>query len=111
MTELKLIEDYDKFKQGMEILMKPPDFSVGTTPSEVIYTEDKMKLIHYIPAVAKTHPVPVLIVYALVNRYYMLDLQPDKSVIKKLLGEGFDVYLIDWDIHQVRTGTSHLMIM
>jgi len=35
-------------------------------------------------------------VYALVNRYYILDLQPDKSVIKKLLDEGFDVYIIDW---------------
>jgi polyhydroxyalkanoate synthase len=96
MNELKLHEDYDKFKLGMELMMKPPEFSVATTPSEIIYTEDKMKLIHYIPAVAKTHPVPILIVYALVNRYYILDLQPDKSVIKKLLVEGFDVYVIDW---------------
>ncbi|MCZ7402347.1 MAG: class III poly(R)-hydroxyalkanoic acid synthase subunit PhaC [Candidatus Methanoperedens sp.] len=100
MNELKLTEElteeYDKFRHGIELLMKSPDFSVGTTPSEVFYTEDKMKLIHYIPAVAKTHPVPVLIVYALVNRYYILDLQPDKSVVKKLLEEGFDVYVIDW---------------
>lgn len=96
MNGLKLNEDYDKFKCGMELLMKPPEFSVGTTPSQIIYTEDKMKLIHYIPTVAKTHPVPILIVYALVNRYYILDLQPDKSVIKKLLEEGFDVYVIDW---------------
>src|SRR3990172_2208146 len=55
-----------------------------------------MKLIHYIPTVEKPHPVPILIVYALVNRYYILDLQPDKSMIKKLLDEGFDVYVIDW---------------
>jgi polyhydroxyalkanoate synthase len=96
MNGLKLNEDYDKFKYGMELLMKPPEFSVGATPSQIIYTEDKMKLIHYIPTVAKTHPVPILIVYALVNRYYILDLQPDKSVIKKLLEEGFDVYVIDW---------------
>ena len=96
MNGLKLNEDYDKFKHGMELMLKPPEFSVATTPSEIIYTEDKMKLIHYIPAVAKTHPVPILIVYALVNRYYILDLQPDKSVIKKLLEEGFDVYVIDW---------------
>jgi len=96
MNGLKLNENYDKFKHGMELMLKPPEFSVATTPSEIIYTEDKMKLIHYIPAVAKTHPVPILIVYALVNRYYILDLQPDKSVIKKLLEEGFDVYVIDW---------------
>ena len=96
MNELNSIEFVEKFKHGMELFLKAPDFSVGTTPSEIIYTEDKMKLIHYIPAVEKPYPVPVLVVYALVNRYYILDLQPDKSVIKKLLDEGFDVYIIDW---------------
>jgi polyhydroxyalkanoate synthase len=96
MNELKSLEFYEKFKYGMELFLKAPDFSVGTTPSEIIFREDKMKLIHYIPAVEKPHPVPVLIVYALVNRYYILDLQPDKSVINKLLDEGFDVYVIDW---------------
>jgi polyhydroxyalkanoate synthase len=93
---MKSLEFYEKFKHGMELFLKAPDFSVGTTPSEIIFREDKMKLIHYIPAVEKPYPVPVLIVYALVNRYYILDLQPDKSVIKKLLDEGFDVYVIDW---------------
>jgi len=96
MNELILIEDLKRFKHGMEIFLNPTDFSVGTTPSEMIFREDKMKLIHYFPTVEKPHPVPVLIVYALVNRYYILDLQPDKSVIKKLLDEGFDVYIIDW---------------
>ncbi|HLB71490.1 MAG TPA: class III poly(R)-hydroxyalkanoic acid synthase subunit PhaC [Candidatus Methanoperedens sp.] len=95
MKEANLI-DFEKFKRGMELFLEPPDFSVGTTPSEIIFTEDKMKLIHYIPAVEKPYAVPVLVVYALVNRYYILDLQPDKSVIKKLLDEGFDVYIIDW---------------
>ena len=96
MNGLSLSGDFDKYKYGLELLLKPPEFSVGTTPSEIIYSEDKMKLIHYIPTVEKTHQVPILIVYALVNRYYILDLQPDKSVIKKLLEEGFDVYVIDW---------------
>jgi polyhydroxyalkanoate synthase subunit PhaC len=96
MNGLILIDDFEKFKHGVELLLKPPDFSVGTTPSEMIFCEDKMKLIHYIPTVKKTHPVPILIVYALVNRYYILDIQPDKSVIKKLLDEGFNVYVIDW---------------
>ena len=96
MNGLNLIEDHDKFKYGMEVILTAPEFSVATTPSEVVYTDDKMRLIHYIPTVKKTHAVPVLIVYALVNRYYILDLQPDKSVIKKLLEEGFDVYVIDW---------------
>jgi polyhydroxyalkanoate synthase len=97
MNYMNLIDnDLHKFVKGVEIIMESPDFSVGTTPSEVIYTEDKMKLIHYIPTTLVQHKVPVLMVYALVNRYYILDLQPDKSVIKKLLNDGLDVYVIDW---------------
>jgi polyhydroxyalkanoate synthase len=38
----------------------------------------------------------VILVYALVNRYYMLDLQPDRSLVRKLLDEGLDLYVIDW---------------
>ncbi len=96
MYQLKLIENYEKFLMGMEILSKPRDVSVAATPSEIIYSEDDMKLLHYIPTVEKPYPVPVLIVYAFVNRYYILDLQPDKSVVRKLLDEGLDVYIIDW---------------
>ena len=70
--------------------------SVGTTPSEIIYSENKMRLLHYLPTVKKQHPVPVFIVYAFVNRYYIMDLQPDKSVVKRLLDEGFDTYIVDW---------------
>ena len=88
--------DFNRFVKGIEILMESPDFSVGTTPSEIVYTEDKMRLIHYLPTTQKQYQVPVLVIYALVNRYYILDLQPDKSVIKKLLNEGFDVYVLDY---------------
>jgi polyhydroxyalkanoate synthase len=97
MNQLYSMEkNYTRSLRSMEIFLHHSDFSVGTTPSEVVFSEDKMKLIHYIPTVEKTHPIPILIVYALVNRYYILDLQPDKSVVKKLLDEGFDIYIIDW---------------
>ncbi|HYN44900.1 MAG TPA: class III poly(R)-hydroxyalkanoic acid synthase subunit PhaC [Candidatus Limnocylindrales bacterium] len=89
-------KEYKKLMSGLEIFFKIPDISVGTTPHEIVYSEDKMKLLHFLPTVEKTHPVPILMVYALVNRYYILDLQPDKSVIRKLLDDGFDVYIIDW---------------
>jgi polyhydroxyalkanoate synthase len=68
---------------------------VGHTDSEVVYEENKLELHHYEPA-EKRHETPIFIVYALVNRPYILDLQPDRSVIRRLLEHGFDVYLIDW---------------
>lgn len=55
-----------------------------------------MKLFHYRPVVKATAPVPLLIVYALVNRQYMMDLQSDRSVIRNWLELGMDVYIVDW---------------
>jgi polyhydroxyalkanoate synthase subunit PhaC len=69
---------------------------VGQTPSEVVYEENKLRLLHYEPKTEEQHDVPILIVYALINKPYILDLQPDRSVVQTLLEAGFDVYLIDW---------------
>lgn len=71
---------------------------VGQTPSEPIYTENKLELRRYEPiaGVEQTVDVPVVIVYAIINRPYILDLQPDRSVVRRFLERGFDVYLIDW---------------
>ncbi|HUN58277.1 MAG TPA: alpha/beta fold hydrolase [Candidatus Binataceae bacterium] len=65
------------------------------TPYEVIYRAGVVSLRHYRPEVRK-HATPVLIVYALIKRPFILDLQPDKSVVRSLLSQGFEVYLIDW---------------
>lgn len=72
------------------------DVEVGQTPCEEVYSENKLTLNHYEPTTDEQHDVPILIVYALINRPYILDLQPDRSVVKTLLDEGFDVYMIDW---------------
>ncbi|RQG97673.1 class III poly(R)-hydroxyalkanoic acid synthase subunit PhaC [Natrarchaeobius chitinivorans] len=69
---------------------------VGATPSEVVYEENKLELLHYEPLTEDQHDVPILVVYALINKPYILDLQPDRSVVQTLLEAGFDVYLIDW---------------
>ncbi|WP_254769348.1 class III poly(R)-hydroxyalkanoic acid synthase subunit PhaC [Salinilacihabitans rarus] len=72
------------------------EVEVGQTPSEVVYEENKLELLHYEPQTETRHDVPILVVYALINRPYILDLQPDRSVIRRLLEAGFDVYMIDW---------------
>ncbi len=88
----------EKLYQSMDNLTRPQDCRIGITPAEVIYTEDKVKLLRYRPVVdlEQRHPTPLLIVYALVNRHEMLDLQPGRSFIQNLLDQGLDVYLIDW---------------
>ena len=68
---------------------------VGHTESTVVYEEHGLELHRYDPA-ERRHETPILLVYALVNRPYILDLQPDRSVIRRLLEAGFAVYLIDW---------------
>ena len=66
------------------------------TPHDVILRENQVRVLHYHPIAKRTHPVPVLLVYALINKPYILDLKPERSVVRSLLVKGFDVYLIDW---------------
>ena len=70
---------------------------VGATPSHVVYRENKLELHHYESLTDDQHDVPILVVYALINRPYILDLQPDRSVVRRLLEAGHDVYLIVWN--------------
>jgi len=70
---------------------------VGQTPSEVVYEENKLELLHYEPLTEEQEEVPILVIYALINRPFILDLQPDRSVIRRLLEAGHDVYMIDWN--------------
>ena len=94
-------EYFERLPKLAEQVDRVADIEVGMTPSEVVYTENKLELLHYKPEQAgidpeTTHDVPILIVYALINKPYILDLQPDRSVVRRLLEAGFDVYLIDW---------------
>jgi polyhydroxyalkanoate synthase len=66
-----------------------------TTPFSVIYEGGKVKLRYY-PAVGQPHATPLLIVYALIKRPFILDLLPGLSVVENLTMQGFEVYLTDW---------------
>ncbi len=69
---------------------------VGTTPHDVVLEKGTWRLLRYRRETPAVHAEPVLFCYALINRPYILDLQPDKSVVGRYLERGFDVYLIDW---------------
>lgn len=90
----------EKLIKGYKILMdlKPEDAASDQTEKEEVLRIGKMRLYHYKPVVTarKLSKVPTLITYALVNRQYMMDIQPDRSVIKSFLEGGMDVYVIDW---------------
>lgn len=82
-----------QLRKGAALLKEIQSVEVGTSPREQIYQEDKLKLYHYL---SKKPGTPVLIIYSLVNRPYIADLQPGRSFIKALQDQGLDVYLIDW---------------
>ncbi len=81
---------------GFATLADLSKINVSVSASEVVYQQDKVKLYRYKPLTTERHPVPVLIVYALVNRPYIMDLQDGRSLIQGLLKAGLDVYLLDW---------------
>lgn len=68
----------------------------GATPSEVVYEEDRTTLLHYISDQKPRFKTPLIFVFALVNRPYILDLKPGKSVVEHFVKRGFDTYLVDW---------------
>ncbi len=86
----------EKLVKGMEVFASLDLDEVNSTPKDRVLTVDKMQLFHYRPMVKKPHSIPVLIVYALMNKQYIMDIQQDKSFVRKLLELGLDVYIIDW---------------
>jgi polyhydroxyalkanoate synthase subunit PhaC len=79
------------------ILLTTGDATVGVTPKDVVWTHRKTTLYRYRSA-NRTHPVPLLLVFALINRPDIFDLRPGHSFVEFLLDEGFDVFLLDWGV-------------
>jgi polyhydroxyalkanoate synthase len=100
------VHDYDnpetirfkKYATGLQLILQGTGIETGRTPKEVVWTRGKARLYRCEPEKPKKHPVPVLLVYALILRPYILDLVPGNSLVEYLVNEGFDVYLLDWGI-------------
>ncbi len=93
-TQLRQVEESMRTLQ--KVLTTP--YPIAQTPKEVIWTLNKARLYHYIPVVppSERHPVPLLLVFALMNRPSILDLRPGNSFVEYMVGKGYDVYLLDW---------------
>ena len=98
----KLAEDTGKsparVQKASDVLLGPLETKIAQTPYEVVYEEDRVKLKYYHPSKRPDGHIrtPLLIIYALINRETMLDLQPGRSVVQNFLDNGIDVYMIDW---------------
>ena len=86
----------EKLNVGIATLKQLGPIEVGASDREIVHQDGKLRLYRYSPTTEITNPVPVLIVYALANRPYMMDLQPQRSLLRGLMDQGLEVYLIDW---------------
>jgi len=90
------VETAHKMALGMQNLISAGEIKDEATEKVPVFKQDKMTVYHYKPTSEKICSVPLLICYALVNRQYMMDLEPDRSLIRNLLDQGLDIYMIDW---------------
>jgi polyhydroxyalkanoate synthase len=89
---------YGRYIEGVRAIIDSYNIPVGLTPRKKIWQLNKTKLYYYesIKPPAERYPIPLLLVYALINRPFIFDLAPGRSFIEYMLEEGFDVYLLDW---------------
>lgn len=95
-----------RLKYGAEFIGDPEKISVGLTPRTLVYSEGSKKLYLYKGINEKNRPL--LLVYSLINRPYIFDLRPKRSMIEFLINNGFDIYLLDWGDPQVEDIHSNL---
>jgi polyhydroxyalkanoate synthase len=92
----ELLDFNRKLLRSFNTLQRLKEVDVGQTPKEEVYAEDKLRLYRYAPIGEPLNCPPLLICYALVNRPYMIDIEPERSLLRRLLEQGLEVYLIDW---------------
>ena len=88
----------DKMLKAGKLLsaIKDEEVDVGATPKTLVMRRDKVELFRYTPLTEQKVKTPVLLAYGLIGRYTMADLQEDRSLVRSLLAQGLDLWLVDW---------------
>jgi len=90
-----------KYATGTHVLLQEIGVETGVTPRELVWSRNKTRLYRYRrpgEREGKRRPVPVLLVYGFVLKPYVFDLVPGNSLVEYLVGEGFDVFMLDFGI-------------
>lgn len=69
---------------------------IANTPGEVVFRNELMEVIQYAPATGEVYKIPIVIIAPWINKYYIMDIAPDKSLIRYLVGKGFTVFVTSW---------------
>ena len=90
----------DMAKGGMPSMVDRKQFTVGkdiaATPGAVVYRDEMFELLQFTPTTPKVHSIPVLMVPPEINRYYVLDLSPGRSLVEFAVSQGHQVFMVVW---------------
>ena len=90
----------DMAKGGMPSMVDRKQFTVGkdiaATPGAVVYRDEMFELLQFTPTTPKVHSIPVLMVPPEINRYYVLDLSPGRSLVEFAVSQGLQVFMVVW---------------
>jgi len=95
LNDLITNEGYFDIKTSGSTIFKIGE-NLATSPGKVICQNDLMELIQYLPTTSKVYKAPILFIPPCINKYYILDLSENNSLVKWLVSQGFTVYIISW---------------
>ena len=90
----RLIANVVAWPHLVDVLFGTRRATVGASPADVVWQQERSVLYRF--RGSRTRPVPILIVHSLISKPWILDLTPERSLIRALTEEGFDVFLLDW---------------
>jgi polyhydroxyalkanoate synthase len=93
--------DLDRGGGQLRITMSDPEaFELGgniaTTPGKVVFQNDLIQLLQFTPTTPTVHRMPILMIPAWINKYYILDLTAKKSFVRYAVSQGYTVFVISW---------------